>query len=491
MRTAWWCFLLVLGRASVYCCKDEMDCGANGACTGGVCHCTAPWVGPQCSNLALLPVDRGSSGYRPPSSSSWGGSILRGDGDGGDGGDGDGDGNSTTTTRHWMWASEMVGNCGLKAWTRNSRVVLAASAAGPAGPYAFVKELWPVFSHEPVAARAPTGEYVVWFTSDAYGTAVGEAGGGAPCVPPCFDGGSAAGVHPGGRVCLGGCANGSSFVPGDGGHPACADNRTIERSPLTRLPTVMSWAPHPLGPWSAPVVVYNGSDGSAGGAASGDTNFAGVILHDSSVLGLWRGVGAPGSAPPATAANPRGAARMQYGARARHWRDARSYAFGRAEAGRNVFPALADGGGANCGGGIEDPTVWLDARGRLHALVHNYAAGGHAASDDGGATWRWYGGTCSNGTADEPPGGPGAALPGAHDDAPAPRWCAGANCSAWGAPVRFTGGDPPVELQQRERPHVVLGGADGRTVVALSTGVREPDGQHDRTWTMVQSCDLR
>jgi len=56
--------------------------------------------------------------------------------------------------------------------------------------------------------------------------------------------------------------------------------------------------------------------------------------------------------------------------------------------------------------------------------------------------------------------------------------------------VRFTDGDPSVELQQRERPHVVLGGADGRTVVALSTGVREPDGQHDRTWTMVQSCDL-
>ena len=46
-----------------------------------------------------------------------------------------------------------------------------------------------------------------------------------------------------------------------------------------------------------------------------------------------------------------------------------------------------------------------------------------------------------------------------------------------------------VEMDQRERPHVVLG-ADGYTVVALSTGVREPDGLHDRTWTMVQEADF-
>jgi hypothetical protein len=423
-------------------CVDEMDCGANGVCLkNGRCQCDRPWRGPQCSNLALLPVDRNVSGYHLPTSSSWGGSILR---------------ENFTVARHWMWSSEFVGECGLKSWTRNSRVVLTVSDNGPAGPYHFVKELWPVFSHEPAAVRAPTGEFVVYFTSDAYGTGTKY-----PCVPPCFGG---PGVHPGGKTCLGVCANGSTFVAGDKGKPICADNKTIEHSPLVRLPTVMSWAPHPLGPWSTPVVVYNGSDGSAWDGSSGDTNFAGVILNDSSVVGLWRGVGAPNSAP-VTTSNPRGQAQMQYLARASHWRDEASYNFGRAEASRNVFPIIASENGQNCG--VEDPTVWLDAKGRLHTLVHNYRAGGHAASDDSGRSWRWYGGRCGN-----------------HSD---PGWCEEANCSAWGTPVHFTDGSQ-VELQQRERPHVVLG-VDGHTVVALSTGVREPDGLHDRTWTMVQLAD--
>ena len=37
------------------------------------------------------------------------------------------------------------------------------------GPYTKVQTLFPAFSHEPSAYRAPTGEYVVHFTSTAYG----------------------------------------------------------------------------------------------------------------------------------------------------------------------------------------------------------------------------------------------------------------------------------------------------------------------------------
>ena len=71
-------------------CASEFDCGFNGACVGSVCQCDKPWRGPQCSSLALGPASR-SGGYNIPSTTSWGGSALRGD-----------DG------RYWMWAAEMV-----------------------------------------------------------------------------------------------------------------------------------------------------------------------------------------------------------------------------------------------------------------------------------------------------------------------------------------------------------------------------------------------
>ena len=232
-------------------CITEMDCGANGECKRGICECYKPWKGPECSSLALLPVERHVSGYRLNGTSSWGGSILA---------------DSSNASTHWMWAAEMMGHCGLKSWRRNSRIILAKSESA-VGPYKFVKELWPVFSHEPAATRAPSGEFVVYFTSDHYGT-----GTPLPCVPATFNppnttAGDAT-VHPGGRVCLGVCGNGSTFVNGDQGKPLCQDNKTIEQSSLVRFPTVMSWAWHPEGPWSIPVVVYNGSDGSDWGGGS-------------------------------------------------------------------------------------------------------------------------------------------------------------------------------------------------------------------------------
>ena len=32
--------------------------------------------------------------------------------------------------------------------------------------------------------------------------------------------------------------------------------------------------------------------------------------------------------------------------------------------------------------GIEDPSLWVDRNGIVHAIVHNWKAGGHAASAD-------------------------------------------------------------------------------------------------------------
>ena len=350
----------------------DFDCGFNGVCQEtGVCRCDKPWQGVQCSTLDLAPASR-AGGYKVSRTTSWGGSVLR-------------DANGT----YWMWAAEMVDHCGLGAWTRNSRVVINSSP-NATGPFAYRQELAGVFSHEPAAARTPTGEFVVWFTSSAYGcnrTAFKQTS--TSCVAPRFCSPTNASdcPNPGGRVCATGCVDGSTT-------PACKDNKGIEHAGDTLFPTWMTWAAHPLGPWSDPVMVYDGiAETSDPPRASGDTNFAGVINDDGSVVGLWRGGGA-GKECNNSISGSHCSGGYQYLARARHWKDAASYQFGAPTRDRNILPSLAAHGEmANCG--IEDPTVWKDRHGRLHALVHNWAAGGHAASGDDGKTWRWFGGACN------------------------------------------------------------------------------------------------
>lgn len=161
--------------------------------------------------------------------------------------------------------------------------------------------------------------------------------------------------------------------------------------------------------------------------------------------------------------------RYVFTARATHWRDPATYRWGAPSAARNVFPSLAAAGEKrDCG--IEDPTVWRDERtGVLHALVHNWAAGGHAASANNGTTWRWFGGACSESRPFEVD------------------WTR----STWPENVTFSDGTV-VLAAQRERPHVVLA-ADGYTVVALSNGFRQAnaDGEFgDRTRTLVQATVL-
>lgn len=360
----------------------------------------------------------------------------------------------------------MDGHCGLSAWNRQSTIVLA-KATHPGGPYTQVQTLWPAFSHEPSATRAPTGEYVVHFTSTAYGCSTWGS-----CIAEKFGGGKGINMSPGGQPgCE--CDDNSSW------HDRCTGNLTIALDPSTQFPTLMSWAPHPLGPWSDPVTVYNGSDGSGGAAfgqqATGDTNFAGVINPNGSMVGMWRGYGGPESAPgtkptrPAmgcpnpNTSNSRGCPGHsfgQYSAVAQHWREAASYDFGHATRVANVFPKLEGAQGGNCN--IEDPTLWVDAAGVFHAIVHQGHAGGHATSTDG-STWHWNGADCSKGAID---------------------W---AN-SPWPEKLEFTGGRRgTLSAPDRERPHLIMG-KDGFTPVAISTGFR--DGPGDHTYTLVQETDL-
>eukprot|EP00966_Prymnesium_polylepis_P040678 944056-Prymnesium_polylepis.1 len=220
----------------------------------------------------------------------------------------------------------------------------------------------------------------------------------------------------------------------------------------------MTWARTPAGPFSEPVLVYSGADQPADDApATGDTNMACVIFEDGSLAGIWRG-----DRKVAHHADPD--YQYQYRVSARDWRDPSSYAWGEALAPFNIFPSLVGPNDTrNCG--IEDPTLWVDASGVLHALVHNWRAGGHAASADRGKTWRWYGGACSSSRGS-----------GSLD------WTR----SAWPAEVAFSDGSR-VTPHRRERPHAVLG-ADG-VLAALTTGV-QMDYAPDRTWTLLQLANV-
>ena len=116
------------------------------------------------------------------------------------------------------------------------------------------------------------------------------------CLPPalCPDPHNTTLCNPGGATCWGQCAAAQRAGTLAAGATAggCFDAST-EADPATRFPTWMAYADNPLGPYSDPVMVYNGSD-QAGSTyvqapATGDTNMAAVIFDDGSLAGVWRG----------------------------------------------------------------------------------------------------------------------------------------------------------------------------------------------------------
>jgi hypothetical protein len=326
-------------------CGSVRDCSHNGVCsaTSSLCECFPAWRGDRCQTLDLLPAVRGS-GLRAvdggANTSTWGGSVARAD-----------DGS------FHMLASEMTQHCGINAWASNSHVVHAVSST-PGGAYSRVSphaEAFPVFSHEPNLARAPTGEFVVYFTAHDPSN---------HSVPP---------------GCA--CTNGTSSV-------ACGNQPF-----LGSTPTYMSWS-KPSGPggsggpstWSPPVQLFKSQQSEI----NMDTNFAAVILANGSVVGLGRtGTAANGIAIHLVTA--------------KHWREPSSY---RGRWTESLFDLRMVPNA-----GLEDPFVWLDGRdggggpgggGIFHAVFHNQIegdderlAGGHAWSEDG-LTWVFSGTSWNN-----------------------------------------------------------------------------------------------
>lgn len=329
-------------------CAGRRDCSRNGVCnaTTALCECRAAWTGDRCQTLAVLPAASPRAGLRAVdggrNTSSWGGGVLLGD---------------DNRTLH-MWASEMLAHCGINAWTTNSHIIHATCvlpAAAPATRAARAAalarcefkrdadEVWPRFSHEPNVVRAPSGEWVMYFTAAANRSAAAQS----PLCAACN-----VGTTP--QSCPGGAA-------GFG-------------------PTYMSWATSPRGPWSPPARLFD--DAAQRRATNMDTNLAAVILPNGSVVGIGRTSGAPTNI-------------VAHLVTASDWRDAASYK-GRWDA--MLFPNTtlmpADG--------VEDPFVYVDSDGVFHAVFHNQLeddderlCGGHAFSEDGVA-WAYTGTAWSN-----------------------------------------------------------------------------------------------
>lgn len=107
-----------------------------------------------------------------------------------------------------------------------------------------------MFAHEPTVSRAPTGEWVMFFTTN-----FGEKPG-SQCGPPCHCG------H-----------NGTSCL-------SCPNDQQCSATPRSPMSTRMSWSNTTDGPWSTPVLIPS--------PTAGDTNCACVIRANSSLVCMGR-----------------------------------------------------------------------------------------------------------------------------------------------------------------------------------------------------------
>jgi hypothetical protein len=165
-------------------CSTDEDCSLNGLCTNGKCVCDDGWItiegsdSPNCGNLDFLPSPisecgpgcafHGGDGGIDQKTSSWGGSVLKGD-----------DG------KYWMFAAEMAQGCSLKHWTTNSQVVSAVSDTAE-GPYVRQNIALPPWAHNPEVIRAPDGTWIMYTLGTGSGSSTNPWGPEVNCsaLPP-------------------------------------------------------------------------------------------------------------------------------------------------------------------------------------------------------------------------------------------------------------------------------------------------------------------
>ena len=311
-------------------CETDWDCSLNGVCgADGACACDAPWGGPACGRLLFAPGAVTACGaecaYHGPNVTSV----------------------ATTTWgasvlraredgRHYMWVAELVNECDLGYWRTNSEVALAV-ADDPLGPFAKLDDLVPPWAHNPAAIRAPDAEhggaYVVYALGD-----------GRPVSGPPAD-------------CRGGADDPAARARASARAPAARAPAAPTAANITATFT-LHWATAAAGPYQA---------------------------VNATILEYPAGwdYGAHGNWNPAPYVHPNGTVYLMV-----HPASGEQ-ALLRADGGwRGPYRVVAASAWPGWGGdttGTEDPCLWVDARGRWHALFHwiNHDCGGHAWSADG------------------------------------------------------------------------------------------------------------
>lgn len=131
---------------------SAFNCSCNGRCSAGTCECASGWKGKYCHQLDPLPTPNGpglDQVHAEPFISTWGGSVIY----------------DRQTALYHMYASEVTRHCGIHRWVTNS-IVAHATSTGASDGWHFKRQsqVSGLFSHEPIVARAPSGEYVVYLT---------------------------------------------------------------------------------------------------------------------------------------------------------------------------------------------------------------------------------------------------------------------------------------------------------------------------------------
>jgi len=147
--------------------------------------------------------------------------------------------------KYHMWASEIDRHCGIHRWVSQSIVVHAVSDGPPKWKFERKETVFGIFSHEPIVARAPTGEYVLFIT---------HYPGDDADTPICN------------------CTDGSS---GSGG---CSHESGPGKN--KKQSSYMTYAKNPYGPWSPLELIID---------VHYDTNLAPIIMSDGSAIAWTRG----------------------------------------------------------------------------------------------------------------------------------------------------------------------------------------------------------
>ena len=381
----------------IYPCKSDIDCSLNGNCNlnTGKCECNPAWHGYKCGNLTLLPATKGTgynytdNGYH---TSSWGASIQY----------------NKDENVYDMFVAEFANHCGINSWLRNSKIMHAQSEIGKYNSkYTRKSELLVPFAHSPGIIYAPnTDEYALIYVhnlTDEYGI----------MYPPCE------------------CIDGTTIN---------CPNITVTTCNMTEVTSIryiknLSNADD-INAWSEPILLYNVF-------GSVDSNFAGQINNDGSLIGMMRKYSSYGNQKFVCCHNV-------YLVTASNWKDNTTYkVYNDTNNGLGLFPFLPLPG-------TEDMYPYKDCNGNWHALFHNRSpdggqsvetattCGGHAFSKDG-INWIYSGVAYTN-------------------------------------TIQYDNGES-FTFSRRERPHLVFDTKDGCTPVLLSTSA---EYYEDATFTFVQ-----